>query len=88
MQTIEYNIQDENGIHARPAGIIVSTAKKYKSAITIRISGTEKTADAKKLFAVMGMGVTKGDRLQITAEGEDAGEALMKLEAEMRSAGL
>lgn len=88
MQTIEYTIRDENGIHARPAGVIVSAAKKYQSDIIIRIAGSDKAADGKKLFAVMGMGAKKGDILQITAKGEDAAEALMKLEAEMRSAGL
>lgn len=88
MRSIEYTIHDENGIHARPAGIIVSAAKKFRSDITMEIVGKEKIADAKKLFAVMGMGVGKGDVVKITAKGDDAAEALLKLEAEMRSAGL
>ncbi|MBE6569637.1 MAG: HPr family phosphocarrier protein [Ruminococcaceae bacterium] len=88
MRSIEYTIHDENGIHARPAGIIVSTAKKYNSVITIQIPESGKSADAKKLFSVMGMGVTGGDTLLITADGEDEAEALLKLETEMRSAGL
>ena len=83
MHTIKYTIQDENGIHARPAGIIVSAAKKYNSTITIRIERTDKSADAKKLFAVMGLGAQKGDILHITAEGEDAAEALTDIEKEM-----
>ena len=86
MEKIIYKISDENGIHARPAGLIVNAAKKYKSKVTIGFSG--KTADAKKLFAVMGLGIACGDEIEIIAEGEDEVEAAHEIDRVMKNAGL
>lgn len=86
MEKILYKISDENGIHARPAGLIVNTAKKYTSKVTLVRSG--KTADAKKLFAVMGLGIACGDEIEIVAEGDDEREAVVDIERVMKSAGL
>ena len=36
MKTIQYTITDREGIHARPAGLLVKQANKFESAITIR----------------------------------------------------
>ena len=86
MEKIVYKISDENGVHARPAGLIVNTAKRYLSEITINRAG--KTADAKKLFAVMGLGIVCGDEIEITADGADESEAVREIERVMKSAGL
>ena len=67
MKSFTYVIQDEVGIHARPAGILAKEVKKYSSRITI--SGNGKSADAGKLMAVMGMGIKKGMEVTVTAEG-------------------
>lgn len=69
MSEFEYTITDQLGIHARPAGILVNEAKKYKSRIIFTVRGT--TADAKRIFAVMGLGVKCGDSLKVACEGED-----------------
>ena len=58
MKSFNYTIQDDLGIHARPAGIMVKEVKKFASKITIE--GNGKKADAGKLLAVMGMGIKKG----------------------------
>ena len=52
MTEFTYAIKDPNGIHARPAGMLVKECAKYNCSITI--DGNGKTADAKKIFAVMG----------------------------------
>jgi phosphocarrier protein len=67
-------IADECGIHARPAGILVKKAQGLPCQVTF-VKG-EKTADAKKLFAVMKLGVKQGEELEITCEGEDEKAAL------------
>ncbi|MDL2293690.1 HPr family phosphocarrier protein [Ruminococcaceae bacterium OttesenSCG-928-D13] len=77
MIEFEYTITDKLGIHARPAGLLVREASKYNSDISLKIG--EKTADAKKIFSVMGLAAKQGDRTQITVSGEDestASEAL------------
>ena len=86
MEKITYKITDKNGIHARPAGLIVQAAKQYKSDITL-ICG-DKHADCKKLFQLMQAGVKSGDEIIITADGEDAAEAVSEIERTMQKAGL
>ena len=49
MKEFKYVVQDELGLHARPAGLLVKEAAKYKSAITLD-SGAKK-ADAKRIMA-------------------------------------
>ena len=58
MKAFSYKIKDEVGIHARPAGMLAKEARKYKS--TVLLKAGEKTAEATKLMAVMGMGVNAG----------------------------
>ena len=55
MKTFGYTIKDELGIHARPAGILVKEAKNYES--KIKITKGQKTAEATRLMAIMGMAV-------------------------------
>ena len=75
MQKFDYTIKDEIGIHARPAGLLVKTAAKFASEITLTNNKNKKSADAKKLFSVMGLGVKSGDTVTVSAEGEDENEA-------------
>jgi len=69
MKSFEYMINDELGIHARPAGQLVKEAKKFKSSIVLKKG--EKEAAANLLLKIMSMGVKKGDNVFITIEGED-----------------
>jgi phosphocarrier protein len=79
MKSFEYTITDEIGIHARPAGILVKEAKNYQSTITIETAGG-KTADARKLMAIMALGVKHGDIVTIKAEGDDEDNAISGME--------
>ena len=69
MKEFKYVVQDELGLHARPAGLLVKEAAKFKSAITLD-SGAKK-ADAKRIMAVMSMGVKHGVEVTVTVDGED-----------------
>ena len=69
MKTFNYEIKDEIGIHARPAGLLVKEAKKYSSKITISVNG--KSAEATKLMAIMSLGVKHGQTVEVSVEGED-----------------
>ena len=55
MKEFSYKIKDELGIHARPAALLVNEARKYDSVVTVVREG--KTADARRLMAVMALGV-------------------------------
>ncbi len=78
MKQFEYTITDKEGIHARPAGLLVKQAGKYASKITM--TKGEKIADCKKLFAIMGLGVKCGDTVTLSLEGQDEVEAALAME--------
>ena len=52
MKQFTITIQDKEGLHARPAGLLSKAAKGFQCAVTL--TKGEKTADLKKIFAVMG----------------------------------
>lgn len=69
MKDFIVTITDSLGIHARPAGMLVKEAKKYQSTITLATGS--KTGDAKKIFAVMALGVKKSEKVKVMVEGSD-----------------
>ena len=77
MKTFTYIIKDKEGIHARPAGIIVAEAKKYSSSISITNKG--KKADLKRIFGVMGLCVKSNEEVLIEIDGSDEELAYTKL---------
>ena len=78
MKEFKYVITDPEGIHARPAGMLVKEAAGYQSAVTI--AKGEKSADAKRIFGVMGLGVKTGEEITVTVEGADEDTAAAELE--------
>jgi len=69
MQEFSYTIKDPNGVHARPAGLLVKAAKGFASSVTLTVDG--KSCDAKKILAVMGMAIKQGSTVTVRAEGAD-----------------
>ncbi|MCI8483192.1 MAG: HPr family phosphocarrier protein [Lachnospiraceae bacterium] len=78
MKTFDYMITDPEGIHARPAGILVKEAAKFASKITIAKDGRE--VDAKRIMGVMSLGVKKDHTVTVKTEGEDEDAACSALE--------
>ena len=78
MKEFKHVITDPEGIHARPAGILVKQAAGYQS--SVKIAKGEKSADAKRIFGVMGLGVKTGEEVTITVEGADEDTAAAELE--------
>lgn len=73
---VERNIVVSNalGIHARPASLIVQTAMKFKSSLTL-LKGNA-TADAKSIMSVMMLAAAKNTPICIRANGPDESEAV------------
>ncbi len=78
MPEIILTITHEVGLHARPASIFVQTAAKFSSDIEITFGET--TVNGKSILAVLTLGVHKDAEIKVTAEGEDAADALAALE--------
>ena len=79
MFTAEVTVRNKVGLHARPAALFVSEAKKHEC--KIRVSANGRTADAKSILAVLALGVQCGQTITITTEGEGDEEALRSLVA-------
>ena len=77
MREFRYVIKDEQGIHARPAGLFVKEAASCESKITISKDGKE--VDAKRILGVMGLGVKKDQEIVLKSEGSDEDQAIEKL---------
>lgn len=78
MKSFSYVIKDEQGIHARPAGEFVKAAKGFASSVIV--TKGEKSADAKKIFGLMGLAVKQGEEILVQVEGEDEENAAASLE--------
>ncbi len=78
MKKFDYTIQDNCGIHARPAGMLVKEAGKFESKITIWKE--DRFVDVSKLIALMGLGVKKGDTVTVEIDGSDEEKAAEALE--------
>lgn len=79
MKTFAYTIQDEVGIHARPAGLLAKKAKGFESTILLEKDG--KSVNVTKLMALMGLGVKCGDTVTVTVEGADEETAYEEMQA-------
>ncbi|HEY0830548.1 MAG TPA: HPr family phosphocarrier protein [Candidatus Dormibacteraeota bacterium] len=64
-------------LHARPAATFVKTALRFRSRLTVGSDG--KVADAKSILAVLALGARGGSVLRLSAEGDDAPDALAAL---------
>lgn len=73
MKTINYTVKDTEGIHARPAGILVKEAKAFQSKVIIKKG--DKETDCKKIFGIMGLCVKCGEEITIMIDGEDEEKA-------------
>jgi phosphocarrier protein HPr len=77
MVTGTYIILNSSGFHARPAGLFVKTASRFRSAVKV-VNG-KKVADGKSILSLMLLGATPGAEITIEAQGEDEAEALNAL---------
>lgn len=73
----EIMITATNGLHTRPATQFVKEAQKFHSEITIK--SNEKIANAKSLFKLQALGLSKGSIIIISAHGTDEKEAVHHL---------
>lgn len=71
------HILNDEGFHARPAGIFVKTASTFKSNIEVRFGDTVK--NGKSIMGLMSLGLKKDSPITIVAQGDDAQAAVEAL---------
>ena len=67
----------EVALHARPAGLFVREAARF--AATVEVAANGKSANAKSILQVLGLGAAGGTELLLSASGDDAAEAVASL---------
>jgi len=86
MEKREFHIIAETGIHARPATLLVQAASKFNSDINLEYNG--KSVNLKSIMGVMSLGVGQGADVTITADGDDAKEAIEAIADTIKKEGL
>ena len=71
-------IQNNVGLHARPATFFIQKANSYKSSIWVEKD--DRRVNAKSLLGVLSLGVTRGMQITLIADGQGEVEALNGLE--------
>ncbi len=77
MYSKEVEVQNQVGLHARPATFFIQKANEFKSSIWVEKD--ERKVNAKSLLGVLSLGITKGTTINIIADGADEEEAVVTL---------
>jgi phosphocarrier protein len=70
---VHLTLLNEEGMHARPAGILVKTANQFISKVEILFNG--KTVNAKSVFGLMSLGLLCNSNFTLKIEGDDCEQA-------------
>jgi phosphocarrier protein HPr len=71
-------VSNKLGIHARPAAMFVKTANRFACDIFVEKDGEK--VNGKSIMGLMMLAAGPGSKLTISAEGQDASQALAELE--------
>ena len=69
-------VRSELGLHARPAGILVQTAGRFRASLEVRRADGDEWVDGRSILSLLTLGARSGTELHLRAEGDDA-EALL-----------
>lgn len=77
MVSKQTTIINATGLHARPASVFVTEAKKYQSNVTIKnVDKDTAPVNAKSIMMILAAGLGTGTKVEITCDGADENEAL------------
>ena len=71
-------VQNQVGLHARPATFFIQKSNEFKSSIWVEKD--ERRVNAKSLLGVLSLGITGGTEIRIIADGQDEADAVAALE--------
>lgn len=73
----EVVINNQIGLRARPATFFIQKANEFKC--SIQVEREERRVNAKSLLGVLSLGIVKGTKILLIADGTDENEALNAL---------
>lgn len=74
MISVSVVITNAEGLHARPATLVVSLAAKFQS--EIKLQKKDKIVNAKSIMGLLSLGIMQGEEITITAQGHDEAAAI------------
>lgn len=74
MYAQEVMVENQVGLHARPATFFIQKANEYKSSIWVEKE--ERRVNAKSLLGVLSLGIVGGTKIRIIADGSDEQKAV------------
>lgn len=75
--TAEFTIENEHGIHARPATFLVSVCKQFECKISVQnLTTNSAVVNAKSMMKIVALSATHGSQLRFSFDGADAQQAL------------
>lgn len=77
MVSSEVTVNNAVGLHARPATFFIQRANSFKSSIWVEKD--ERRVNAKSLLGVLSLGIVKGTKITLIADGTDEEEAVKTL---------
>lgn len=73
----ELTLRNDVGLHARPAALLVRSVAGLDTAVRVRRGDDE--ADGQSVLALMSLGARQGDRIEVSATGAQAAEAIRRI---------
>ena len=73
----ETTVNNQVGLHARPATFFIQKANEYKSSIWVEKD--DRRVNAKSLLGVLSLGIVKGTAINLIADGPDEEAAINAL---------
>ena len=73
----ETTVNNQVGLHARPATFFIQKANEYKSSIWVEKD--ERRVNAKSLLGVLSLGIVKGTTITLIGDGPDEEAAVSAL---------
>lgn len=76
--TQQFTVDNEDGLHARPSASLVKKANEFRSNIQLCVENGD-SVNCKSIIGILCLGAAQGTKITVTAEGEDAAEAIYAL---------
>lgn len=76
--TKEFKLLNQYGMHVRPAGALAKLCQKYQSDITVEKDSH--SVSGKSVLGLMTLEAPVGSILKVTADGDDAEDAIVAIE--------
>jgi len=77
MEIQTFTIRNRLGLHARAAALLVKTANRFVSEVTLEKDGLE--VNGKSIMGILMLAASKGSKITLKANGKDSAQAIQTL---------